>query len=118
MQCQSLFVEVKFYHPVRLISTTSCSNAHHACTMSNITLGNVASLYFSCRFARKNVESTWQDATNQRFVRQIARRQFLPLETIAPTVASWKESKGVASHYKFSASHQTSDGAVETTAFY
>ena len=49
MQCQ-LFTEIKFYHPARLISTASCSNAtHHACTMSNITLENgyVAFLYFS-----------------------------------------------------------------------
>lgn len=38
--------------PASLISTASGFNAtHHACTMSNITFGNVyvASLYFSCR---------------------------------------------------------------------
>lgn len=43
-----------------------------------------------------------------RSVRQIAKRRFRPLETIAPpTATSWAEFKrGAPRHYKFSASHR------------
>lgn len=68
----------------------------------------VTTLYLSCR---KDISrgKMWKVSIYvirccERFVRQIARRQFLPLETITPTVTSWAEFKGEVGHYKFSAS--------------
>lgn len=119
------FAAVKIFrirYPSSLISTAAGSDAHHACTMSNITFGNVyvAALYFSCR---KDVSrgKMWKVRGTLRTRGPSGR---LPGDSFCPRRPSRQlrlreqNLKEPASHYKFSASHQTSAGAAETTAFY